>query len=97
LLRGRGDECARLDALLEGPRAGRGGVLMLRGEAGLGKTALLEYAIASAPALRVIRVAGFESEMEVAFARCISCARRCSTGSSGFRIRNAMRGGSRSA
>src|SRR6201988_3057684 len=67
-LRGRGDDCARLDGLLEGASAGRGGVLMLRGEAGVGKTALLEYAIASAPTLRVIRVAGMESEMELAFA-----------------------------
>ena len=68
VLRGRRDECAQLDALCDGALAGRGGVLMLRGEAGVGKTALLEYAIASAPTLRVIRVAGMESEMELAFA-----------------------------
>jgi DNA-binding CsgD family transcriptional regulator len=68
VLRGRADECAQLDRLREGALAGRGGVLMLRGEAGVGKTALLEYAIASAPTLRVIRVAGVESEMELAFA-----------------------------
>src|SRR6201987_4388416 len=68
VLRGRRDECAQLDALLEAAAAGRGGALMLRGEAGVGKTPLLEYAIASAPSLRVIRVAGMESEMELAFA-----------------------------
>jgi DNA-binding CsgD family transcriptional regulator len=68
VLRGRRDESAQLDDLLEEAVAGRGGVLMLRGEAGAGKTALLEYAIASATALRVIRVAGIESEMELAFA-----------------------------
>ncbi|HEY2202550.1 MAG TPA: AAA family ATPase, partial [Solirubrobacteraceae bacterium] len=68
LLRGREDECAQLDRLLEGALAGHGGVLMLSGEAGLGKTALLEYAIESASALRVIRVAGVESEMELPFA-----------------------------
>ncbi len=68
VLRGRGDECAQLDGLREGALEGRGGVLMVRGEAGVGKTALLEYAIESAPTLRVIRVAGIESEMELAFA-----------------------------
>jgi DNA-binding CsgD family transcriptional regulator len=68
VLRGRGDERAQLDGLRDGALAGRGGVLMLRGDAGVGKTALLEYAMASAPTLRVIRVAGMESEMELAFA-----------------------------
>jgi DNA-binding CsgD family transcriptional regulator len=67
-LRGRGDDCAQLDGLLERASTGRGGALMLRGEAGVGKTALLEYAIASAPTLRAIRVTGMESEMELAFA-----------------------------
>src|ERR1700761_1324751 len=68
VLRGRGDECAQLDRLREGALAGRGGVLVLRGEAGVGKTALLDYVIATAPAVRAIRVAGIESEMELAFA-----------------------------
>jgi DNA-binding CsgD family transcriptional regulator len=68
VLRGRGDECAQLDGLLEGALAGRSGVLMLRGEAGVGKTALLEHAITSASAMSVVRVAGIESEMELAFA-----------------------------
>jgi AAA ATPase domain len=68
VLRGRGDECAQLDRLREGALAGRGGVLVLRGEAGVGKTALLDYMIAAAPTVRAIRVAGMESEMELAFA-----------------------------
>jgi DNA-binding CsgD family transcriptional regulator len=68
VLRGRGDERAQLDGLLNGALAGRGGVLMLCGQAGVGKTALLEYALASAGSLRVLRVAGMESEMELAFA-----------------------------
>src|SRR3984885_5357523 len=68
VLHGRAAECAQLDALVEGTAAGRGGALMLRGEAGVGKTGLLEYAIASAPTVRVIRVTGMESEMELAFA-----------------------------
>ena len=57
-----------LDGLLEGARAGRSGVLVLCGEPGVGKTALLEYAGGSAPDLRVLRAVGVESEMELAFA-----------------------------
>ena len=67
-LRGRRDECAELDRLREGVRAGRSGVLVVRREAGVGKTALLEYAVASASDLRVLRAVGVESEMELAFA-----------------------------
>lgn len=69
-LRGRGDQAAQLDGLLDRARAGHSGVLMLSGEAGVGKTALLDYVIASASAsaLTVVRVAGIESEMELAFA-----------------------------
>ena len=67
-LRGRGRECAALDGLFGGARAGRSGVLVVRGEAGVGKTALLEYAIRSASDLGVVRVVGVESERELAFA-----------------------------
>ena len=61
-------ERGALSELLDVARAGRSGVLVLRGEPGVGKTALLEYAIESAAGLRVARVAGVESEMELAFA-----------------------------
>jgi DNA-binding CsgD family transcriptional regulator len=67
-LRGRRDECAALDALLAGVRVGRSGVLVLRGEAGIGKTALLRYLIESASDLNVARAVGVESEMELPFA-----------------------------
>ncbi|MBV9594477.1 MAG: AAA family ATPase, partial [Actinobacteria bacterium] len=67
-LLGRRDECAVLDGLLTGARAGRSAVVVLRGEAGIGKTALLEYAIDSAPDMRVVRAVGVESEMELPFA-----------------------------
>src|SRR4051794_31174563 len=67
-LRGRRDERAVLDALLANARAGRSEVLVVRGEAGIGKTALLDYAVESAPDFRVLRVAGVESEMELPFA-----------------------------
>ena len=61
-------ERAVLGQLLEAARGGRSGVLALRGEAGVGKTALLEWMIESAAGFRVARVAGVESEMELAFA-----------------------------
>ncbi len=67
-LRGRRAECAVLDRLLDGVRAGRSSVLVLRGEAGIGKTALLDYAIRSASDLKVARATGIESEMALAFA-----------------------------
>ena len=68
MLLGRVPEIAALSELLEAARAGRSGVLVMRGEPGVGKTALLEYAIESAAGMRVARVAGVESEMELAFA-----------------------------
>src|SRR5690348_2212484 len=61
-------ERAALSQLLDAARAGRSSVLVMRGEPGVGKTALLEYAIESAAGLHVARVAGVESEMELAFA-----------------------------
>ena len=57
-----------LDGLLDAVRAGRSGVLVLRGEAGIGKTALLEHAIESASEFRLLRAVGVESEMELPFA-----------------------------
>jgi hypothetical protein len=61
-------ERAALGQLLEAARGGRGAVLVVRGEAGVGKTALLEDALAAAAGMRVARVAGVESEMELAYA-----------------------------
>jgi hypothetical protein len=68
MLLGRLPERAALSELLDAARAGRTGVLVMRGEPRVGKTALLEYAIGPAAGLRVARVAGVESEMELAFA-----------------------------
>src|SRR2546421_384747 len=68
MLRGRRDECTVLDGLVDGARAGRSGALVVRGDPGVGKTALLEYVIASASDLGVMRAVGVESERELAFA-----------------------------
>jgi DNA-binding CsgD family transcriptional regulator len=67
-LRGRSDECAALDRLISGARSGHSQVLVLRGEAGVGKTALLEYVVDCASGFRIARAAGVESEVELAFA-----------------------------
>src|SRR5215469_10874545 len=57
-----------LDRLVAETRAGQGRVLVLRGEAGIGKTALLGYLSAVTEGCRIARIAGVESEMELAFA-----------------------------
>ena len=67
-LRGRRSECEALDRLLEAVRADQSRVLVVRGEAGVGKTALLDYLAARASRCRIARAAGVESEMELAFA-----------------------------
>src|SRR4051794_19082553 len=68
MLRGRRNERDVLDRLLGEVRGGESSVLVLRGEAGIGKTALLDYVAEQASGCRVFRVAGVESEMELAFA-----------------------------
>jgi hypothetical protein len=67
-LAGRASECATLDRLLTEARQGRSAVLVVRGEAGIGKSALLEYAAARADGRRVLRATGVEWEMELPFA-----------------------------
>ena len=67
-LRGRTVECAQLDRLLASARAGASGALVVRGEAGAGKSALLEYVRGRASGCAIVRAAGVESEMELAFA-----------------------------
>ena len=67
-LLGRRGECETLDQLVARLRTGRSPVLVLRGEAGVGKTALLEYLADRATGCRVARAAGAEAEMELAYA-----------------------------
>ena len=64
----RRHERAALDDLLGAVRAGRGRALVVRGEAGVGKSALLEYVAGAAANMRMARAVGVESEMELAFA-----------------------------
>src|SRR6195256_2859908 len=68
VLHGRRVEREALERLLEVVRGGQSRVLVLRGEPGVGKTALLESAIGSASGFRVMRAVGVESEMELPFA-----------------------------
>ena len=65
---GRRRECQALDRLLESVRAGQSRVLVLRGESGVGKSALLEYLAGKASGCRVARAAGIESETALAYA-----------------------------
>src|SRR5437764_1013615 len=67
-LLGRQRERDVLERLLEGARERHGGILAVRGEPGVGKTALLEYAVEAAAEFRVVRTAGVEGEMELPYA-----------------------------
>lgn len=68
MLRDRHRERATLESVLNRVRAGESAVLVLRGEAGIGKTALLDYIASQADGCRVARAAGVQAEMELAFA-----------------------------
>src|SRR3954447_24798587 len=65
---GRSGERDVLDRLLETARGGQSAVLLIRGEAGIGKTALVRYAARQAAGFRVAQIAGVEAEMELPFA-----------------------------
>jgi DNA-binding CsgD family transcriptional regulator len=67
-LLGRRSESEALDRLLGAVRAGQSRALVVRGDPGAGKTALLDYLVEHASGCRVARVAGVQSEMELAFA-----------------------------
>ena len=68
MLQDRSDERAALDRLLQRVRVGQSSTLVLRGEAGIGKTALLEFMSEQATGCRVARAVGVQAEMELPFA-----------------------------
>ena len=68
MLHGRQRECVLIDELLTAARDRRSGVLVMRGEAGIGKSALLSHAAERAAGMRVLRGTGIESESELPFA-----------------------------
>src|SRR3954466_14539740 len=65
---GRQREREVLGRLINAARSGDGGVLVVYGEPGVGKTALVEYAVEAAQGFRIVRTLGVESEMELAYA-----------------------------
>jgi DNA-binding CsgD family transcriptional regulator len=77
MLVGREAEQRELDSLLDSARKERSAVLLLRGEAGIGKTALLEYAREQAEDMQVLRCVGIEAEHELPFAGMHQLVRPC--------------------
>ena len=67
-LTGRDTECDALDQLISAVCSGQSRALVLSGEAGVGKSALMDYLAARAHRGQVVRVSGVQSEMELAFA-----------------------------
>ncbi|WP_318639568.1 ATP-binding protein [Mycolicibacterium mucogenicum] len=88
-LSGRDPEWQRLHQLLTALRSGRSEVLVLVGEAGIGKTALVQNLRDSAADCTVLSVAGVESDRIWRSPVCSSCAHQCSASAWDFRYRNA--------
>ena len=72
---GREADCARIDELLDRARQGRSAALVLRGETGLGKSALLDYAAEQAEGMTVVRAMGVEYEAELEFSGLLELLR----------------------
>jgi DNA-binding CsgD family transcriptional regulator len=68
MLYGRAQEIGKIDQILAAARVGRSGAVIVVGDVGAGKTALLDYAATSAAGMRVLRITGVESESELPFA-----------------------------
>ena len=87
MLIGRHDERRRLDALVAGARVGQSGVLVVDGEPGIGKTALLGYAVDQATGFLVLRVTGSDNEADLPFAGLAQLLRPSRPSSTGSRPR----------
>jgi DNA-binding NarL/FixJ family response regulator len=68
MLLGRDRECTRLDALISRVRAGSSAAVVVEGEAGIGKTSLLEHAVSQAQGMQILRARGVKSEQDLPFA-----------------------------
>lgn len=68
MLQGRAAECAEIERLVAGVRAGAGGAAVIRGEQGIGKSALLDHAAGLADGALVLRCSGYRPEAEQPFA-----------------------------
>jgi DNA-binding CsgD family transcriptional regulator len=77
VLIGRESECERLEGLLDRARLGRSAALVVRGEPGIGKTALLDHAAERAAGMTVVRALGVESEAELEFSALLDICRPC--------------------
>jgi chromosomal replication initiation ATPase DnaA len=87
MLFGRERESARIDEALDAAKARRSGALVVRGEAGIGKSALLNAAMERADRMQVLRARGVESEVEIAFSGLHELLRPRSRRSTQFRTR----------
>lgn len=72
---GRERECAELEGLLDAARQGRAASLVIRGEPGMGKTALLDYTVGLAAGMTVLRTVGVDAESDLAFAGLLGLLR----------------------
>ena len=89
MLIGRESECERLEELLDRARLGRSGALVLRGEPGIGKTALLDHTAERAEGMTVVRAFGVESEAELEFSALLDMCRPLLEHSASFPQRQA--------
>ena len=91
---GRRNEQQLLAEIVDGARGGHSGVLVLRGDAGIGKTALLSDVLSEAADLRTISLSGAESEMELAYAGVQQLCAHCSVASTRYPSRRKRHCGS---